>query len=294
MTNDASGALTHDALVERVQLLVERQKFRPARAALAEGLRHHPESQPLLYFSAYVDWVEDQLDAAQRSLKQLLGLDPSHYGGRVLLGRLLAERKDVAGAEQTWIALLRDYPEEADLYAEYGALMMRTMHLDKARRLAEEGLRHEPEHEHCLYIVAMVELIDGRGMGENENLVRLIARHPERLRTGLALVIALQDRGRSREALRVSQQLLRSQPDSPELLENVRALKAESHWSMLPLYPIRRWGWPAAIGLWFAFAFGLPLIAPGLPRGAINVVTIVWVVYAIYSWVWPPLLRKII
>ena len=294
MTSDDSGQMKESALVERVQLLIERHRYGQARSMLASGLRDFPENEALLYYSAFVDWVEDRLDDAQQTLKQLLKLDPSHYGARIVLGKLLAERKDVGGAEQVWIGLLREYPEDADVFAEYSELMLRTMHAEKAVKVAKEGLRHNPEHEHCLYVVAMAELIEGRGMGKNRNLAELIARHPERLRTGVALMIALQERGRSREAMRISQQLLLSQPHSPEMLENARILKAEAHWSMRPLYPVRRWGWPAAIGLWVAFAFGLPLIAPGLPREVVGGLTIAWVIYAIYSWVWPPLLRKFI
>ena len=153
-------------------------------------------------------------------------------------------------------------------------------------------MRFDPENEHCLYVVATARLIDGQGLGENEDLATLVAQHPERLRAGLTLVMALQERGRRKEALLVSQELLRAQPDNPQLLENVKILKAATHWSMLPLYPIQRWGWPAVFVLWAVFALGLPRIAPGLPPDVTLGITILWIAYAIYSWVWPPFLQK--
>jgi len=293
--NDGSPiALTHDALVERIQFLMERQRYDQARKMVGEGLANHPESQALLYYSAFLEWVDDRLDPALATTRQLLNIDPDHYGGRILLGRLLTEKKDLAGAEQVWIALLKEYPEDPDLYANYGDLMLAVLDVDKARRLAEEGLRHEPEHEHCLYVAAMARLIDGHGMGNNEQLATLVSRHPEHVRTDTTLAIALQEKGRTRDALHVSQQLLRAQPDNSGLLENVRILKAATHWSMLPLYPIQRWGWPAVFGLWAVFAFGLPRIAPGLPPGVVLSIQGLWILYVIYSWVWPSLLRKMI
>jgi hypothetical protein len=170
--------------------------------------------------------------------------------------------------------------------------MLQSLNFDKALRLAEEGLRHEPEDNHCLYVAAIARLIDGKGLGDNQPLATLITNHPEHLRAGTSLVMALESAGRRRDALRVSQELLRSRPDNSQLLENVRILKAATHWSMLPLYPIQRWGWPAVFGIWALFAFGLPAIAPNLPPGVRLGVTCLVLAYVVYSWVWPPLLRK--
>jgi tetratricopeptide (TPR) repeat protein len=292
MSDGTDTPLSHGSLVARVHGLIDRQRFEQARTMLGEGLAQYPTSAELLYLSAFVDWAQDRLDAAEKTLQSLLGLDPDHQGGRVLLARLLAERKKPGEAEALWIALLRESPEDPDLYAGYGELMLQSLHIDKALRLAEEGLRHEPEHNHCLYVAAMARLIDGKGLGENQPLATLVARHPEHLRAGTTLVIALESSGRPREALRVSQELLRSAPDNPQLLENVRILKASTHWTMLPLYPIQRWGWPAVFGLWALFAFGVPAIAPGLPPGVRTAVTVFWLAYVAYSWIWPPLLRK--
>jgi len=292
MSDDAAKALSHESLVARLHGLIDRQRFEQARSMLGVGLTSFPSSAELLYLSAFVDWAQDRLDPAENTLRSLLTLDPTHYDGRVLLARLLAERKKPGEAEALWIVLLRESPEDPILYAGYGELMLQALNFDKALRLAEEGLRHEAEEIHCLYVAAMARLIDGKGLGENQSLATLMANHPEHLRVGTTLVMALESAGRRREALRVSQELLRSQPDNAQLLENVRILKAATHWSMLPLYPIQRWGWPAVFGLWALFAFGLPAVAPDLPPGRRLGITYFWLAYVVYSWVWPPMLRK--
>lgn len=284
----------HAALVGQVQMLLERRRYGQAEKLVADGLQTRPDDVQLLYFAAFLDWAQDRNDAAQATLARVLAHDPGHYGGRLMLGQLLEETKRYADAEQVWIELLREYPEDADLYGHYGALMLSVLEIDKARRLALEGLRHEPEHEHCLFVAAISDLIDGRTLGDNERLVELVRAHPEHVRTGFALMAALEDRGHDRQAMRIAQELLRSQPDSEELVEVVRQFRRKTHWSMLPLYPVQRWGWTAALLMWAAVAFGLPMIAPGLPKGVTGTITLLWFVYCLYSWFWPSILKRLV
>ena len=281
------------ALEQRAGLLVDRRRFGQARSALAEGLREYPENLRLLYLAAFVDWAEDRNDSARATVQQLLQLSPDDYGGRCLLGHLQEESKHLAEAELTWIGLLREYPEDADLHGHYANLMLKTFHTVKARQLALNGLRLEPEHAHCLFVAATCDLIDGRTLDENQNVAALVRHHPEHLRTGIILVIALEDRGEHRAAHKIAQELLRAQPENEQLVEMVRQLRQASHWSMLPLYPLRRWGWPAAIGLWAFFAFVLPMLAPGLPKGVSGGLVTAWIVYVIYSWCWPPIFKRL-
>lgn len=275
-------------------MLLDRRRYEQARGRVTEALRTAPDDVELLYYSAFLDWVQDRNDAAEATLGRIFALDPGHYGARLLLGQLLQEGKRYAEAERVWIEMLRENPEDADLYGHYGGLMLVALEVDKARRLALEGLRHEPEHEHCLFVAAISDLIDGRPLGDNERIASLVQAHPEHLRTGYALMVALEDRGDDRQALRIAQQLLRAQPDSAELVEVVRAFRRKTHWSMLPLYPMQRWGWTAAIGMWAAVAFGLPMIAPGLPKGVVLGITLLWLLYVVYSWVWPHILKRLV
>jgi len=282
------------AVVARIEGLLERRRHSEARSAVAQALQTYPDDATILYFSGFIDWIEDRLREARATVDRLLELNPEHYGGRVLLAHLDTEAKRPAEAERTWIALLRDYPEDSDLYAEYAGLMLAALNVDKARRLATEGLRFEPEHAHCLSIIAICDLIDGHDVDVDRTLGELARAHPEHLRTGLTLVTELQERGNSREALRVAQGLLRAQPDSESLVGLVRELRASTHWSMRPLYPIQRWGWKAAIGLWVVVAFGLPRLAPGLPDGVVLTLALTWLAYVVYSWVWPAIIRRIV
>lgn len=283
-------------LLHEAEVLVERRRFSQARDAIRRGLSEYPDSADLQYLAAFIDYAEDRNDAALRAVEDVLARSPDHYGARKLRAHLLEDSKQAGEAELMWISLLGDYPEDADCYAGYAELTMRALDLQKAEKLAAEGLRHDPEHAGCMYVMAMASIARGSPASSNMDamaLTRLLAAHPENTRSSIALIVALADRGDNAAALRIAQGMLRARPDSPEVLEMVKTLRQQSHWSMLPLYPMQRWGWGGAIAMW-GIGIGLvSQVAPRLPDAAGAVLTWTWIGYIIYSWVWPRLLTRI-
>lgn len=277
-----------------VRNLVDRRRFAQARTRLAAALKEHPSDVELLYLSAFVDYATDDNPAARATVRSALSADPQHAPSRDLFAHILEEEKQYPEAERVRIELLRDYPEDPDYFASYAHLMLRTMNIDKARRLAHEGLRFEPEHAGCLYVVALADLIDGRSSRESASLATLVREHPEQVRTAIALIVALQDSGDTRGALRIAKELLRSQPDNEHYVRLVRDLKSVGHWSLLPLYPMVRWGWGGAVAVTIAGIVGLRALSGVVSPGVSNTLTWIWLLYVVYSWVWPALLRKIL
>ncbi len=283
------AAIEHEA-----RALVERRRYAQAQLTVSRGLQVFPESVGLQYLAAIIDYASDRPEQAMQGVTSLLSRAPHHQGARALYARLLEGAGRLPEAEGVWIDLLREYPQSADCFAGYGELMLKTLNLEKARRLAEEGLRQSPEHAGCLYLAATIDLIRHRSRGESEHLQRMLREHPEHTRSALALVIALSAKGNDRGALRIAQELLRNQPDSQSLLTLVRNLKARTHWSMLPLYPLQRWGWTGAIVLTLLGIFGLQLGERSLPPTVFEALTWIWLAYVLYSWTWPRLLRRYI
>jgi predicted Zn-dependent protease len=280
-------------LVQQAWGLLERRRLEHARRVIGEGLKRFPADAEMQYLGALLHWLADENGDALAAVRQLLAEHPEHYGGRSLLAKVLRELKQHPEAERIWIELLREYPENADAYAEYARLMLDNLDVAKAHALAAEGLRHVPEHPGCLFITSLVDVIRSP-RARSEHLLTLVREHPDEMRTGIALAVALSHQRRHREALRVAQQLLRAEPGNPSLVEMVRELKVANHWSMLPLYPMQRWGWPAAVALWLGFVLVVPLLRGVLPPPAMATVSVVWLLYAIYSWVWPNLIRRFV
>jgi predicted Zn-dependent protease len=283
------------SLLQHAHALIERRRFPQARQVLNSGIQHFPQSSELLYLCAFVDYSEDQLAAADETVNTVLAQDPQHYGARTLRGEIYETQKRYPEAEQVWIDLLHDYPESPDCYASYADLMLRTLHLEKAERLTQEGLRLEPSHRQCLYIASLIHVIQGRSRTEsNEHLQQLLQEHPERIHSLQALVVVLDERGDSKGALRIAQQLVAIRPDSQQFVDLVRALRRQNHWSLLPLYPMKRWGWGGAAVVTAIGILVVRVAGQTLPHSAAETVGFVWLGYVIYSWVWPGILNKLI
>lgn len=292
--NDASGTGPRSAAViaEQAFYFIERRRLEDARRILGQGLKEFPQDPDLLFHSAQVEWLADRNKEAEATARQVLVIDPTHAPARQLLASLLMASGEFADAELLLISLLRDYPESADLYGRYSRLMLRTLHLDKAEQLAREGLRYSPENDECLMAAALCETARS-GARPNEGLAKLLQAHPESLSSVHALVVALVDAGRISEAHRIARSAMRGDPANLHLVSLVRELHIQNHWSMKPLWPLQKWGWGASAAMWL----GGIVVIRGLSQSAPELATPVaffWLGYCIYSWVWPPLIRRIL
>ncbi len=277
---------------EQAFYFIERRRLNDARRVLKEGLGQYPQDPDLLFHSAQVEWLDEDIAGAEATVRQALLVDPEHAPARQLLASLLTERNEFADAELLLIGLLRDFPEQADFYGRYARLMLRTLHLEKAEQLAREGLRYDPENAECLLAFALCETARS-GARPNEALVKLLGAHPESLSTVHALVVALVDSGRIDEAHRIAQGAMRADPANENLVTLVRELRIQNHWTMKPLWPLQKWGWGASAAMW-AGAFILVRMLEKSAPAVVGPFVIFWLAYAVYSWVWPPVLRRIL
>lgn len=288
MDDQPANAATY---AEQAYYFIERRRLNDARRVLKEALTQFPQDPDLLFHSAQVDWIDDHNEEAESTVRRLLVSNPDHAPARQLLADLLIERGALADAESLIIGLIRDYPESANLYGRYARLMLRTLNLEKAERLAREGLRYDPEDRECLLAQALCETV--RGGSSNQGLEKLLVAHPESLSSVHALVMALLNSGRVSEAHRVAQGAMRADPANENLVELVRELHIQNHWSMKPLWPLQKWGWGASIGMWIGAVVTFRVLDKVAPEYAFPA-AMIWVGYAIYSWVWPSLIRKIL
>jgi hypothetical protein len=154
-------------------------------------------------------------------------------------------------------------------------------------------LRYDADDSECLAAQAVCEFIEQPTGAPSRGLQQLLVRHPQSMRTLVLVVIALQQRGNAREARRVAQELVRAQPDNEQLVGLARSLTVQAHWSMLPLWPMQKWGWGASFALWLIAIVGIRTLDQVDDRAA-GVFAIVFLIYVVYSWVWPPILRRLL
>ncbi|WP_431100953.1 tetratricopeptide repeat protein [Roseateles noduli] len=280
-----------EALIERAELLIERRRWREAETVLRQGLALEPEDLTLLTELARTRFAQNDNDEALHLVRGVLAKDPSHFEGRYLLFHVLADMDEAAEAEAVILALIREFPGAPGFYTSYARLMLRALQVDKARGLVAEALRLAPDSHGALQAAALCDLVDGR-RGDTAAMRRLLVEDPGSRETLSLVINALIDRGRIREAYRLSKELLRAQPDDPFALQRVKALAGEAHWALRPLWPLQRWGWQASVGLWVAAVAIGRLLERQAPEWAATF-WICWLVYAVYSWIAPPLVRRL-
>jgi tetratricopeptide (TPR) repeat protein len=284
---------TVDQLVEQVEALLERQRLAAARTLLSDALKRHPHDARLLLQAAWIDYWDDRSDAAITTTKSVLAREPDNTGAKQLMLELLLERQELAEAERLAIDLLRAMPENSHLYGRYAHVMLRALKVEKAAALATEGLRFSPEDRECLAARTLCDFIQ-HGRGEPSTALRkLLVEHPQSIRTLYLVVVALEQRGKNRQAYALAKDMLRAQPDNESLVELAQHFQTKTHWTMLPLLPLQKYGWGASIALWLAAIASVRIVGTQSATAA-STLSYVILAYVVYSWVWPPLFKKFI
>lgn len=286
-----NGLLSARDYALQIDGLIERSRYAQARVLIGEALAHYPDDHALLFAAACVDYNTDASDQARRTLQQILARDPEDYAARSLMVSVLQDAGDLPQAELLLIELIREYPEAGFQYARYALLMYRTLHIEKAQALAREAFRLDPNNELALTTCLIGDIIDGRKGAEQAGLARLLQGHPESENTARMLITHLISRGRYKAAKRIAVELLKLYPSSREVLELVVQLDALSHWSMLPLWPLNRWGWAASAALYVITLLALNLVRNQAPLFS-SAATWTLLGYCAYSWIYPSLLTR--
>ncbi len=209
-----------------------------------------------------------------------------------MLASLLIERNEFADAELLLIGLLRDYPRTRRFLWSLFEAHVAHAAPGEGRAARTRGIALRPRDRECLLAAALCETARS-GARPNEGLAKLLTNHPESLSTVHALVVALVDSGRMAEAHRIAQAAMRADPANEHLVNLVRELRIQNHWSMKPLWPMQKWGWGAAAGMWIGAIVMMRFLEKAATAAAVPF-AFTWLAYAIYSWVWPPLIRRIL
>jgi tetratricopeptide (TPR) repeat protein len=274
-----------------VDLLLSQKKTRAARSALEPILAEHPNDPDVHLRLARAAAIEDDNRSAREHLELVLGELPGSEEARFLLAAIELDEKNFGEAESTILDLLRNNPRNARYLAFYGRVMLLSLHIEKARRLAEEAIRISPESSEALILNALVGVVQGDRNLKEDALQELLRSEPDGEQVLAVLFYALVQDNRDREALRVGAELLRLDPSDEKFIEALIALKVSTHWSMVPLYPMIRWGWGGSALVWGFSIVLLPLVTKqssllGAAAGAF------YLAYILYSWIYPSLLRR--
>jgi hypothetical protein len=152
-------------------------------------------------------------------------------------------------------------------------------------------LRLSPTEPLALVLEVLVCIVEGNSAEARERLADIVARSPQARHAALTMITVLSNEHRYREAFEIAQAIFRESPRDRELLDLVVELRARTHWVSIPAWPLQRFGYLGAIGLWMGFVMSL-LIAGERHLAAIVCLGVIYVIYCIYSWTYRPLLVR--
>ncbi len=282
-----------DEVILQVDALLARHRTGLARSMLEPALKAHPGHPGLLLKSAWIDYLDDQTVAAHEKVSQVVQVEPENPSARLLLFEILRERGKAPEAEAAILDLIREWPEHAYYYGRYGQLMLTALQVDKASRLAAEGLKYDPDELECLAVLTVCDFIDQRSGAGSQGLQQMLIRHPASIHTLRLVIASLQQRGDLKGARRLSQELVQVQPDSRSGVELASELRYLSHWSMWPLWPLQRYGWGASFAIWIGVVVLLQVMRRTSPE-LVPYLVAVFLLYVVYSWVWPSILKRLL
>lgn len=277
--------------LQRVDHLLEMGRTQAARERLGALLRQDPTDVEVLVRLARADHLDDAEQQALEHVEGALGADPTHEGARFLRASILTELKRHAEAEEMLLDLLRENPRDADYLAAYARVMLLSLELEKAGRLAQEAIRVEPENQSALLVHGVIASVRGRNEEAETSLAKLMADDPESLQVLWLLFHMLVEARRYREAERVGQQLLRLDPGNEDVVEALVELRVATHWAAWPLYPLLRWGWAASAALWVLAVVGGRYLVGWNPAVGITVLT-TYLLLVVYSWTYQPIFKR--
>ncbi|MCI4064414.1 tetratricopeptide repeat protein [Micromonospora sp. R77] len=233
-----------------------------------------------------LDRWDEVADVARQGLAEV-GPD-SELLGR--LGAALRHQGALAPAERALLDALALDPQDPWLLCQYADLCVTVGQIDKGGRLLGRAAELAPDDP--AVHAGRVQLAYARGDDRTaERLAReFLGRHPDHpsalaVHGGLAA-----QRGRIGAAHRSFRQAVAHDPEDPDYAEAAWETRVYAHPLLLPLRPLYRLGirlWLIAVGsIALLNLLGLPVVA--------FAVAITWLVYCVWSWIAPPLVRRLV
>lgn len=275
-----------------IQQLIEIGRYAEARRLVERILHETPGDPHAHFYAARIAHALEDAATARTHIEQALAVDPSHFGARIVLYELMCDAKEHAEAEAVIQALIREAPEEAELFALYARLMLKTLHVEKAGRLADEALRLDPTNTLARVESVLVSIVRGERARTEDQLAELLKDDPEGRAAAGTLFVALVEQRRHREALALGQQLLRANPNNHQFVNAVVELRALTHWLMWPAYPFVRWGWGASAAIWAGALLLFGYLRANGAGSVAGTLSLAYIGYCVYTWIAPSLVRR--
>ena len=225
---------------------------------------------------------------AEDACRRGLALAPGDAELQIELARRLASQDRGADAEHAYLSVLNQFPEHVEALHGYGWLLASAGDASGARQVLT---RVDPlvlaVMPSFLALQGYVAMIEGRRADAQDFLDRGLAAAPESGSMYHLQSLQASLGQRQNESLNYLELAAQMDPDGSS------ALGREARFWSHPLLAMNRLaGRVGPMRLWFiwlAVLYGLPRIWPSAPM---NLIIIVWVILAVWSWIGPTIMRR--
>ncbi|WHT16094.1 tetratricopeptide repeat protein [Crossiella sp. CA-258035] len=263
----------------------------PERAldALAQLPGEDAVGYPATVFRASALWMLDRNEEAARVAADGI----SRFGPDLPLLQVLGNTRHELGqwpaAEEALLAALHQDPEQPQLLCDYARLCLSAGQVDKAERLVARAAHHDPHLEAAGQVRAMIALARGQDAEAVRHSADTLAQDPDSTAARAMHGNAAAQTGDVDQAYRSFRAAAAAEPGNAAYVAAAREARVAAHPALRPLRLMYRIG---PMKLWLGFMLVLlGLRAAGLLPLALGL-TVIWVLYCVYSWVAPPLVRR--
>ena len=121
--------------------------------------------------------MKGQLDDAAKAFRAALAQNPNSAETHYVLGRVLVEQNDPAGAEKEFRAAVAADGQLADAWNALGILLDKSSRRPEAFEAYSHALEASPDHPDALFNRAKIELLNGKLVESRRDLDRLLKAH---------------------------------------------------------------------------------------------------------------------
>jgi len=255
-------------------------RYQQAINLIYESLAVNPEEGYLHYRLGLCHYYLDQLEEAELQLANALSFGFDREIIMEVQGHLCVEAGRWQEAEEAYLEVLRENPNDASVHAAYAYLMMKTGHQKKADQLLAAALRLDPDNAQALRYRFMF------ADKTREEKVEVLERYMHSTDSDTAKLIQLgldclytNRYSRAREHFRQAYLL---DPTNQNLLEVMKSFDRDFHPLLAPLRVVGLIGGP---GVMWVIGIGsiMGTRAMGWDKASL-IVGGIYLLFVIYSW----------
>lgn len=269
--------------LQEVYHYINIRRFSHAKDKLFDLLSQNPNDGKLLYLSATCFFALDNHDEAIRYCKQALESGFPAESCNYLLGKIYTGLKRYAEAEKCFLEALRIDPQDADVIAAYGYLMLKTGIDKKAEQLLNEARRIDPDSTEVLRYCFYYYIAKNKGKERLMIMERYLQVSDDEVSKLVKIGLSEILNGNYKSARESFRQAYLLDPQNKDLLTLLEEVNTDSNIIFAPLRLIEKVGGPAV--LWVSFII-TALILRALKQYTIaSIIAIVYISLCVYSWV---------